>query len=140
MRRQKLASLTLILLASVSIAACGKKEKAAAPVPAAPAAAAPAAPTAEEIAAESQRINDWFNAKYEEQLAFSPIQRTFLGDKKDYDKIDDLSEAGEDAQLYACGKARACASCCQGTGGNQRGRSQARGGLGPTRRDVSRPG
>ncbi|MEQ1932201.1 MAG: DUF885 domain-containing protein [Parvularculaceae bacterium] len=99
MRRQKLASLTLILLASVSIAACGKKEKATAPVPAAPAAAAPAAPTAEEIAAESQRINDWFNAKYEEQLAFSPIQRTFLGDKKDYDKIDDLSEAGEDAQL-----------------------------------------
>jgi uncharacterized protein (DUF885 family) len=92
MRHRQLRLLTLALLASTSLIACGKKE-----------AAAPAvevsAPSAEEIAAESDRINRWFDAKYEEQLDFSPIQRTFLGEKKDYDKIDDLSEAGEDAQL-----------------------------------------
>lgn len=91
MRRLTSRHLTIILLASVSLAACGKKE--AAPVVEA------AAPSAEEIAAESDRINQWFDAKYEEQLGFSPIQRTFLGEKKDHDKIDDLSEAGEDAQL-----------------------------------------
>lgn len=93
MRRPGSRHLTLILLASVSLAACGKKEAAA---PASPVAAAA---SAEEIAAESERVNTWFDAKFEEQLGFSPIQRTFLGEKKDYDKIDDLSEAGEDAQL-----------------------------------------
>lgn len=93
MRRFKLRHLTIVLLASASLAACGKKT---AP---APDAAVVAAASAEEITAESQRINEWFDAKYEEQLDFSPIQRTFLGEKKDYDKIDDLSEAGEDAQL-----------------------------------------
>ncbi len=92
MRRRTSRQLTLILLATVSLAACGKKEGAAPDV-------AIAAPSAEEIAAESDRINQWFDAKFEEQLDFSPIQRTFLGEKKDYDKIDDLSEAGEDAQL-----------------------------------------
>ncbi|NWG72131.1 MAG: DUF885 domain-containing protein [Parvularculaceae bacterium] len=100
MRRPHLRRLTLVLLASVSIAACGKREaKAPAAAPEAAAPAAPVAPTAEEIAAESQRLGAWFDAKYEEELDFSPIHRTFLGDKKDYDKIDDLSEAGEDAQL-----------------------------------------
>lgn len=91
MRRRTSRQLTLILLATVSLAACGKKD--AAPI------AVVAAPTAEEIAAESDRLNQWFDAKFEEQLDFSPIQRTFLGEKKDNDKIDDLSEAGEDAQL-----------------------------------------
>lgn len=103
MRRQPLRALTLILLASVSLAACSKKQEAAASKPEAEAAAPDdgkmTAPSAEEIAAESARLNQWFDAKYEEQLDFSPIQRTFLGEKKDNDKIDDLSEAGEDAQL-----------------------------------------
>jgi len=92
MRRRATRHLTLVLFAAVSLAACGKKETAAPAVQA-------SAPSAVEIAAESDRVNQWFDAKYEEQLDFSPIQRTFLGEKKDYDKIDDLSEAGEDAQL-----------------------------------------
>ena len=83
------------LLLSAAVVACAREE--AAPPPAASAEAA--APSAEEVAAESERLNQWFDAKYEEQLAFSPIQKTFLGRKDDYDKIDDLSEAGEDAQL-----------------------------------------
>ncbi len=95
-RRNSTARLTLVLLSSVSLIACAKKD-AAAPEPQASIAAA--APTAEEIAAESARLNEWFDKKYEEQLDFSPIQRTFLGEKKDYDKIDDMSVAAEDAQL-----------------------------------------
>ena len=49
--------------------------------------------------AETARLNEWFDARWEEQLDFSPIQKTFLGRKDDYDKIDDLSEAAEDEQL-----------------------------------------
>jgi uncharacterized protein (DUF885 family) len=92
MRRTPL--LLLALLATSSLVACGRK-----PAPAEPAAATPAAPSAEEIAAETARLNQWFDAKFEERLDFSPMQRTFLGEKKDNDKIDDMSEAGEDARL-----------------------------------------
>jgi len=41
---------------------------------------------------ETQRLNDWFEQRYEEELAFSPIELTFLGRKEHYDKIDDFSE------------------------------------------------
>ena len=30
---------------------------------------------------ETARLNAWFEARFEEQLAFSPIQQTFLGRK-----------------------------------------------------------
>src|SRR5690606_22199819 len=54
-----------------------------------------AAADAEQIQAESQRLNAWFDAKYEELLQFSPIQLTFLGRKDLYDQIEDMSEAGQ---------------------------------------------
>lgn len=57
------------------------------------------APSAEAVAAETARLNTWFEERYEEELAFSPITQTFLGRKTNYDKIDDLSEEAEDAQL-----------------------------------------
>lgn len=50
-------------------------------------------------ATEDARINAWFNTKFEEQLDFSPMGRSYMGDKKDYDKIDDLSEAAQDRAL-----------------------------------------
>jgi Uncharacterized protein conserved in bacteria len=50
-----------------------------------------AASTAD-IAAESKRLNEWFEKKYEEQLQFSPIQLTFQGSKDLYDQVDDMSE------------------------------------------------
>lgn len=85
----------LVLLGSVLLFACGKGGE-----PKAPAAQeTAAAPTAAEIEAETERLNKWFAARWEEALDFSPIQKTFLGRKDDYDKIDDVSEAGEDAQL-----------------------------------------
>jgi uncharacterized protein (DUF885 family) len=49
--------------------------------------------------AETARLNEWFEARWEEQLDFSPIRKTFLGRKDDYDKVDDMSEAAEDEQL-----------------------------------------
>ncbi|MGE3887269.1 MAG: DUF885 family protein [Vicinamibacterales bacterium] len=46
---------------------------------------------------DTARINAWFEKKYEEQLAFSPIQQTFLGRKSA--AIDDMSLAAQDKQL-----------------------------------------
>jgi uncharacterized protein (DUF885 family) len=66
--------------------------------PAAPI-AAPVAATAEDFERETARLNEWLDARYEEQLDFSPLAKTRLGRKEDYDRIDDLSESGQDAQL-----------------------------------------
>lgn len=41
--------------------------------------------------AESDRLNQWFDEKYEEQLARSPIMQTMLGRSTDNDKIDQLT-------------------------------------------------
>jgi len=60
---------------------------------------APAAPTAEEIAAETERLNAWFEDKFEAEVLESPIQMTFLGRDERQDEIDDFSEAALDAQL-----------------------------------------
>ena len=46
---------------------------------------------------ETARINAWFEKKFEEQLAFSPIRQTFLGRKSA--AIDDMSIAAQDKQL-----------------------------------------
>ncbi|WP_125076448.1 DUF885 domain-containing protein [Pseudoxanthomonas sp. SGT-18] len=53
-----------------------------------------AAADAAAVQAETQRLNAWFDAKYEEALRFSPMQLTFLGRKELYDQLDDMSEAG----------------------------------------------
>ena len=48
---------------------------------------------------ETARLNEWFAARWLEQLNFNPIQKTVLGMKDDNDKIGDFSEAGADTQL-----------------------------------------
>ncbi|QBL09342.1 DUF885 domain-containing protein [Rheinheimera sp. D18] len=48
---------------------------------------------------ETERLNQWFDIKYNEQLQQSPLQMTFLGRKDKYDQIDDVSIAAEDKQL-----------------------------------------
>lgn len=55
---------------------------------------AAAAQAAQASRDETARINAWFEAKFEEQLAFSPIQQTFLGRKSG--AIDDMSIAAQD--------------------------------------------
>ncbi|MEP0189104.1 MAG: DUF885 domain-containing protein [Erythrobacter sp.] len=48
---------------------------------------------------QTECLNEWFEVKFEEQLAFSPISQTALGRKADYDKIDDFSEEAQLEQL-----------------------------------------
>ena len=57
------------------------------------------APSAKAVAAETARLNAWFDARSDEALAVSPMARTGLGDRRDYDKIDDMSEAAQDRSL-----------------------------------------
>jgi uncharacterized protein (DUF885 family) len=45
---------------------------------------------------ETERLNAWFEQKYEQQLDFSPMEKTALGRKEDYDRLDDVSEAAAD--------------------------------------------
>jgi uncharacterized protein (DUF885 family) len=79
---------SVAIVSALLLAAC-----ATAPVP------PTATPTAEQIAAETRRLNDWFEQKFEEQLQFSPIALTFLGRKDLYDKLDDMSVDAADRQL-----------------------------------------
>ncbi len=51
-------------------------------------------PPAQAANDETARINAWFEKKFAEQLAFSPIRQTFLGRKSG--AIDDMSIAGRD--------------------------------------------
>ena len=48
---------------------------------------------------ETARLNAWFDARFEEELDFSPQTKTRLGRKDDYDKLDDVSEAAQDSWL-----------------------------------------
>ena len=87
---------TLTALATIfALTACG--QNATAPKDS----AAPAAITysAQDIQAETDRLNAWFEEKYEENLATSPIQQTFLGRDTNQDKIDDFSTEAQDRQI-----------------------------------------
>lgn len=87
---------TLLLVAM--LAACGERSADESAVPATTTEQADMSASAENEA-ETARLNEWFAARWEEELEFSPIRKTFLGRKDDYDRIDDFSERGEDEQL-----------------------------------------
>ena len=95
-----LKPLSGLLLAIVLLAGCGEQDPTSKlKEPRASAEAAKPAPVVDVTAEESARLNEWLDAKFEEELDFSPIRRSFLGDKKDYEKIDDLSEGAQDYRL-----------------------------------------
>jgi len=48
---------------------------------------------------DTQRLTDWFDEQFDEMLQFSPEFKTRLGDKSDYDKLDDRSVAAQERQL-----------------------------------------
>jgi uncharacterized protein (DUF885 family) len=48
---------------------------------------------------ESERLNAWFDARYEEELQMSPMTLTSLGRKEQYDQIDDMTEAAEEKHM-----------------------------------------
>lgn len=55
------------------------------------------APTkAEMIETHSQALNDWFQARYEDELARSPMTQTYLGLKDNQDELDDASQLADD--------------------------------------------
>ena len=60
---------------------------------------APVAASQAEITAETERLNQWFETKYEEQLQFSPLQLTFQGRKERYGELDDVSEPAQRDQV-----------------------------------------
>jgi uncharacterized protein (DUF885 family) len=65
-------------------------------------------PAAQTGTDETTRLNAWFAARWQEQLNFSPMQKTILGIKDDqYDDIDDFSERAADEQLAWYRKATA---------------------------------
>ena len=60
----------------------------------------PAAAQAHEAAQDQDaQLHAWFEAKFEEQLQFSPLGLTGLGRKERYGEIDDFSDAEADRQL-----------------------------------------
>lgn len=61
--------------------------------------AASETPDEADIEAETERLNAWFDEKYEEQIMMSPIRLTFLGRKERNDEIDDMSRAAAQEQL-----------------------------------------
>ena len=73
----KLASLLLVTAAPFTLAACD--------------AFGPEIAKIECATTQTECLNEWFEAKFEEQLAFSPLTQTALGRKTDYDQIDDFS-------------------------------------------------
>lgn len=82
-----------VLLFGAFLGACGNGEPPSVPEQS----AAPA--TAADLERETARLTQWLDARYEEELAFSPIEKTIQGLKDDYDKLDDASEAAQDTQL-----------------------------------------
>lgn len=48
---------------------------------------------------ETERLNGWLDEQFEQELEFSPQRRTQLGDRTDYDKLDDVSEASTELGL-----------------------------------------
>ncbi len=88
-----LRQLMLALAASTALVACEPASNTSTD------SATQSAVTAQEIEAESARLNAWFEDQFETEVGFSPIQQTFLGRKTDYDKIDDLSAAAQAEQL-----------------------------------------
>ena len=55
--------------------------------------------TTQQQQSESERLNAWFEEKYQQQLQQSPMQMTFLGKKERYGEIDDMSVEAEKEQL-----------------------------------------
>ena len=48
---------------------------------------------------ESERLTEWLNSEYAQQLDFSPMTKTRLGDKSDNGELDDVSEPAMFDQL-----------------------------------------
>ena len=93
--RVSLSALALALL----LAGCGEPDPAANPPGGTPEASAPAGESEAAEQTETQKLNAWFDEKYEERVMMSPIQLTFLGRKDRYGEIDDMSYEAQKEQV-----------------------------------------
>lgn len=50
-------------------------------------------------AAETERLNVWFEEKFNESISRNPMSATFLGSRENYDKWNDVSDANRDAEM-----------------------------------------
>lgn len=73
-------------MGTLTFAGCSKAEKTA------------NAPSALQIENETKKINDWFEARYQDSLARSPAFQTYLGINDNQDKLDDASQAAIDEE------------------------------------------
>lgn len=87
------------LAALFILSGCGAPAPAAPTPPAANVEAAANQANAEIVAEESARLNAFFDQKFNESLARSPMQQTALGIKTDYDKWDDASEDNANREM-----------------------------------------
>lgn len=55
--------------------------------------------TPEEMATASIAMNDWFQKQWDTEISLSPMFQTYLGDKTDYGKWDDMSKETEEKTL-----------------------------------------
>ena len=94
--------LYLVLTSCLLLASCGNAEQSQpasdAQLNAAAEAAVATAPAAEEKS-ETEKLNEWFEVKYEEELMKSPIGLTFQGRKERYGELDDLTEKAQIEQI-----------------------------------------
>ncbi|MEO1642136.1 MAG: DUF885 domain-containing protein, partial [Pseudomonadota bacterium] len=88
----------IALAAALTLSACGQQTSTRAPSSDTSATEAVTA-TAEEIEAETARLNEWFEVKYDEGVMRSPIQLTFLGRDERQGEIDDFSIETMDAEM-----------------------------------------
>ena len=93
--RVSLSALALALL----LAGCGETDPAANPPGGTPEASAQTGDSEAVEQTETQKLNAWFDEKYEEQVMMSPIQLTFLGRKDRYGEIDDMSYEAQKEQV-----------------------------------------
>jgi len=47
----------------------------------------------------SDKLNTWFEEKFQEDVSNSPMTQTYLGIKTDYDQWDDISQKAQDKEL-----------------------------------------
>lgn len=92
----RFASPVLALVLGACLTACGGQTLS--NTAAQPEQTAPLDETAAKIA-ETERLNAWFEDKFNQALSRSPMTATFLGSRENYDKWNDVSEAAQQAEL-----------------------------------------
>ena len=92
----RLASSALALLFTVGLAACGTQTPTNSTVQSEIVADAQQDPAK---IAETERLNAWFETKFNEEISRSPLRATFLGSRENYDKWDDVTEAAQRQEL-----------------------------------------